>query len=231
MLPDNRTPTANGISIPSQYVSYVAPLSSSKLFNDAAAFGDEEHMETPYVVKFRSVFSITDPQALWSFDHPTKSAIRPQGHPHFNVHNNRYSKATFSVSQDAVMVGTSRAAWATLLSGQALTASAINRSRQRQKQHGIAGYFEATLYKDVKVSIHPETHSKDMFSWFPIFFPIRVPLFLPRGSEVTVHFWRATDTRKVWYEWCVVPTINGVEVVGEASAIHNPGGKSYWIGL
>ncbi|KAJ1549945.1 Protein arginine N-methyltransferase 5, partial [Cladochytrium tenue] len=39
--------------------------------------------------------------------------------------------------------------------------------------HGIAGYFDAVLYKDVTLSIHPATHSPGMFSWFPIFFPLK----------------------------------------------------------
>lgn len=40
--------------------------------------------------------------------------------------------------------------------------------------HGLAGYFEAHLYKDVMLSIKPDTHSRGMFSWFPILFPLRV---------------------------------------------------------
>ena len=40
--------------------------------------------------------------------------------------------------------------------------------------HGLAGYFEAILYKDVTLSIKPETHSTGMFSWFPILFPLKV---------------------------------------------------------
>ena len=40
--------------------------------------------------------------------------------------------------------------------------------------HGFAGYFEAVLYKEVKLSIRPETHSPGMFSWFPILFPVKV---------------------------------------------------------
>lgn len=69
--------------------------------------------------------------------------------------------------------------------------------------HGFAGYFETTLYGDIMLSqcqgqggewmggrdptchlplsllpagIRPETHSPGMFSWFPIFFPIKVRL-------------------------------------------------------
>lgn len=40
--------------------------------------------------------------------------------------------------------------------------------------HGFSGYFDTVLYKDVKLSIVPESHSKGMFSWFPIYFPIKV---------------------------------------------------------
>ena len=57
--------------------------------------------------------------------------------------------------------------------------------------HGFAGFFEAKLYKDIAISkrerisfddhlecvclgIEPNTHSKNMISWFPMFFPLRV---------------------------------------------------------
>lgn len=43
--------------------------------------------------------------------------------------------------------------------------------------HGFAGYFEAVLYGNIGLSIHPERKdaiSKDMLSWFPCFFPIKV---------------------------------------------------------
>jgi protein arginine N-methyltransferase 5 len=43
--------------------------------------------------------------------------------------------------------------------------------------HGMAGYFEAVLYPGVELSIHPhrkDISSKDMLSWFPLFFPLRV---------------------------------------------------------
>ena len=46
--------------------------------------------------------------------------------------------------------------------------------------HGLAGYFEAILYGDVGLSIHPQRKdhvSKDMLSWFPLFFPLRVRTF------------------------------------------------------
>lgn len=42
--------------------------------------------------------------------------------------------------------------------------------------HGLAGYFEAVLYGSVGLSIHPERKdyvSRDMISWFPIYFPFK----------------------------------------------------------
>lgn len=43
-----------GISIPCAYTSYLAPISSEKLHNEAKTFGDLQHFETPYVVKFHN---------------------------------------------------------------------------------------------------------------------------------------------------------------------------------
>ena len=42
--------------------------------------------------------------------------------------------------------------------------------------HGLSGYFETCLYGDIRLSILPETQSKGMFSWFPLYFPFRVCL-------------------------------------------------------
>ncbi|KAF7731918.1 hypothetical protein EC973_007749 [Apophysomyces ossiformis] len=64
--------------------------------------------------------------------------------------------------------------------------------------HGLAGYFESILYKDVMISIHPETHSPGMFSWFPIFFPIKTPIQVSKGSLITVDIWRQTDLSDTW---------------------------------
>ncbi|EDO41620.1 predicted protein [Nematostella vectensis] len=89
--------------------------------------------------------------------------------------------------------------------------------------HGFGGYFDATLYGNTKISIHPDTHSPGMFSWFPFYFPIQDPLYVEGGKTIALHMWRKCTGKKVWYEWSVsrpapVP-------------IHNPGGRSYVIGL
>jgi protein arginine N-methyltransferase 5 len=95
--------------------------------------------------------------------------------------------------------------------------------------HGLAGYFETVLYTSsdiddpgsdlsgsaenpeptyvsVELSTNPVTmdrKSKDMISWFPIYFPLKTPVAVPDGAELEVSMWRCTDDRKVWYEWCV----------------------------
>ena len=63
------------------------------------------------------------------------------------------------------------------------------------------------LYKSHCLSIVPESFSEGMFSWFPIYFPIREPVFLPRGSKLDLHFWRRVDSHKVWSVFVVVVVI------------------------
>ena len=89
--------------------------------------------------------------------------------------------------------------------------------------HGFAGYFDAQLYADVHLSIHPETHTPSMASWFPIYFPLRQPFYVPAGEEIRVSMWRCCSRQKVWYEWAVESPL--------ATPIHNPDGRSYMVGL
>lgn len=91
--------------------------------------------------------------------------------------------------------------------------------------HGFAGYFDAQLYKNVHLSILPETHTPDMSSWFPIYFPIRQPFYVPAGAEMRVSMWRCCSRQHVWYEWAVgvAPSV--------VSVVHNPNGRSYKVGL
>lgn len=190
----------NGISIPASYTSFLAPISSSKLYGEVMRYDDLEHLETPYVVKFRQTYDIAPPQSTWTFQHPHNDIMDLPGQSNFNGHNKRYSHNLFASAQSAIV-------------------------------HGVAGYFECVLYKDVIMSINPPTHSPDMFSWFPLFFPLKTPLYIPAGSRVDLHFWRCTDARKVWYEWSVVPFGADGPIVGAASMLQNPGGRSSWIGL
>ena len=39
-------------------------------------------------------------------------------------------------------------------------------------------------YGDVRLSTHPPSHTPDMFSWFPIYFPLKQPLPCPAGQPI-----------------------------------------------
>lgn len=167
---------ANGISIPSSYTAHLAPLSSSKLYNEARVGNDNKSLETPYVVMFQAVNLLSGDggglggrcgpqvQECWEFEHPRKDAILNAqgmnlasslleillttwiGLPITNSHNARSAKLNFHIPHAGVL-------------------------------HGLAGYFEAVLYGNIGLSIHPHRKdqiSKDMLSWFPLFFPFKV---------------------------------------------------------
>lgn len=62
-----------------------------------------------------------------------------------------------------------------------------------------------------------------MFSWFPLYFPLQNPVYVPAGTEVAVEFWRLSSPKQVWYEWAIsTPT---------QTHLHNSNGRSWWIGL
>jgi protein arginine N-methyltransferase 5 len=174
---------ANGISIPSSYSAYLAPLSSSKLYNEVRAGKEDKASETPYVVMFQAVNILSGAgggdggrcgaqiQECWEFEHPRRDVVLDDrgrsseapmpdqsscpaltvftcisGLPVTNSHNTRSATLTFHIPHAGVL-------------------------------HGLAGYFEAVLYGKIGLSIHPirkEHISKDMLSWFPLFFPLRV---------------------------------------------------------
>jgi protein arginine N-methyltransferase 5 len=174
----------DGISIPFDYTSYIAPMCSEKLHNEVRAYGDGKSWETGYVVQIHNAHLVAQPEPLFVFEHPNRDDP---------IDNSRYLEVSFTATEAELV-------------------------------HGVAGYFESGLYRDVMISILPRTHSPGMFSWFPIYFPIREPLYVNRGDEIKIAFWRRGDRRKVWYEWCV-STPSG------SSHIHNSRGKSSHITL
>ncbi|KAG8812619.1 methyltransferase protein, partial [Serendipita sp. 399] len=176
----------DGISIPSSYTSYLSPVSSARLHNEVLQNNGRSGPETPYVVMFQAVNTLsgeggglrglcgTKVQECWTFTHPRRDAvINEQGLPITNTHNTRSARLNFHIPNAGVL-------------------------------HGLAGYFEAVLYGDIGISIHPETQehvSPNMLSWFPLYFPFKEPLYLPSNSELHVSIWRLTSKSKIWYEW------------------------------
>lgn len=192
-----------GISIPYEYTSYVAPITSSKLWNEVAAQGADslKQYETAYVVKLHNHKMMAPAKPVFTFVHPNPEAPvgtavaatpTPGTAPGGKPDNTRYTSMVFTSDVDGTL-------------------------------HGFGGYFIAKLYKDIDISIEPETHSPGMFSWFPLYIPLRHPQVVAKGATVAVHMWRCVGGGRVWYEWATVEP--------QVSPLHNPTGRSYWIGL
>ena len=104
-----------------------------------------------------------------------------------------------------------------------------------------------------QISTAPANFSKDMQSWFPLYFPLREPLPVPAGATIGVSVWRRTDSatgysqpapvvggvaspvasaapqHRVWYEWCA-KVHRGGEILS-VTPIHNPNGRSYHVSM
>jgi protein arginine N-methyltransferase 5 len=172
----------HGISIPSSYTAHMSPISTPKLYADILSRFPMEAtaFDTPWVVRLFALDFAAQRvpghdriQQAWEFVHPipeaTLQAVEARrsggvvgggggsmaGAAGANDHNSRFCHLTFVCPTRGVI-------------------------------HGLAGYFESTLYESqaeatkgekVEISTHPERidyKSKDMISWFPIFFPLKV---------------------------------------------------------
>ena len=89
--------------------------------------------------------------------------------------------------------------------------------------HGFVGYFDCCLFEDVHLSTVPSTQNANMFSWFPIYFPVQMPFNVTPDDKIEVHMTRNLDNNHVWYEWTMLQPI--------PSKIHNLKGKHYSISL
>lgn len=173
----------DGVSIPQSYVSFVTPVSTTKLWDDVRITDKLESIETAYVVNFhQAFFPCSTIQECFTFNHPNSEMQS----------NDRYTETSFQVEVDALV-------------------------------HGFAGYFDCELFDGVRMSIHPETYSKGMFSWFPMYFPLKTPVLMRKGETICSHWWRRHAMSKVWYEWSLSEPV--------PSPIQNPGGRSWTMGM
>ncbi|KAK5018144.1 hypothetical protein LTR16_001775 [Cryomyces antarcticus] len=223
--------SADAISIPASYTAHLTPIAAPRLHADirGRAAADPLAWETPYVVMLHQIdylsttasssstspdkndsAAVPDVQTAWRFAHPLRAPVLQQsqtrrggsavgggggavGGDGANEHNARFCRLRFCCREPGVL-------------------------------HGLAGYFEAVLYEGseatVELSTNPVTmaaKSRDMISWFPIFFPLKTPIHLPSASELEVSMWRQTDDRKVWYEWMVEAYVS----IGDAGNSNN----------
>ncbi|KAF0981788.1 hypothetical protein FDP41_012445 [Naegleria fowleri] len=200
-----------GISIPARYTSYLSPLCSYKVWSEVknlqkSTTFEASAFETGYVCLVHRGVVLDRPQRCFTFIHPNPQVTEA------------LKESLCDETNDTLQVP---------LVNNDRYVSLRFKSQQNAVVHGLIGYFECQLYKDVWMSILPDTFSSGMFSWFPIFFPIETPVIVKKGEDIGVQMWRNCDhnvTRKVWYEWCV--TTNST-----CSKIHNSHGKHYYISL
>lgn len=186
----------HGISIPASYTAYLTPVAAPKLHADilARTATDKRAPDTPYVVMLHAIDYLSATSRPSTTSSTNDGSSLPITVPNIlpvwsfshgpmktlpasseNTHNMRQARLDFNLRDRAVC-------------------------------HGLAGYFEATLYPGVELSTNPlnmDEKSPEMMSWFPIFFPLKTPIYTPDASTLTVSIFRATDNRKVWYEWMV----------------------------
>ncbi|PLB47260.1 protein methyltransferase RmtC [Aspergillus steynii IBT 23096] len=206
----------HGISIPASYTAHFTPISAPKLHADVMhqTTSNPAAPETPYVVMLHAIDFL-------SANQPSAASIMNSNLASSNPNNVRSSIATLPGSETPTPFV--QTAWSFShpnkhIPPQSLSSSTISNAHNVRRTrlafpvqnrgvcHGLAGYFETVLYRDVELSTNPVTmdhKSANMISWFPIYFPLKTPLNVPDNGEVVVTMYRQTDDRKVWYEWMV----------------------------
>jgi type II protein arginine methyltransferase len=169
----------HGISIPASYTAHLTPILAPRLHTEIShrAINDSTVTDIPYVVMLHAIdyAAITVPgyprfQQAWEFVHP----IPP---------------STLAISEARRGGGVSGGGGGSMAGGDGANEHNSRFARlnfvckDRGVVNGIAGYFEAVLYDGgldgniIELSTRPDTidkKSKDMISWFPIYFPLKV---------------------------------------------------------
>jgi type II protein arginine methyltransferase len=92
-----------GISIPSDYTSFISPLSSLKIWSSAR--DTPKGLETPFVVKLHNFSPLADPLPLFRFEHPRLNTFGD---------NSRFGVVSFTIQECAIVHGFSGTFEATL---------------------------------------------------------------------------------------------------------------------
>lgn len=172
--------TGHGISIPSSYTAHCTPVLAPRIHAEIArrTVTDPTAPETPYVVLLQQIdyaaMSVPDHprfQEVWEFVHPVPEDI-------------------MEIATQRRQGGVSGGGGGSMVGGDGANEHNIRYARlkfvckDRTTIHGLAGYFESVLYasgeSSVELSTRPDTidiKSKDMMSWFPIYFPLKVNIF------------------------------------------------------
>lgn len=239
----------NGISIPQKYTSYLAPVTSMKLHAEAKAHaffpslptegpegkpcGALQAMETPYVVRAHAASQLHKEQPCWEFHHPFQQNGKSIKESAKQVNNERSAQLNFDLGSNCTAYGSG---YPKLDNRLASLSSDTKLLDQVNTIHGFLGTFHCVLYQSITnnadistISIAPSTFSVGMFSWFPLYFPIKEPQIVPPGASVYCNIWRKCENDRVWYEWC--SEVKSKDKTLSISSLHNPNGRSYIVRL
>ncbi|RAH44445.1 protein arginine N-methyltransferase [Aspergillus brunneoviolaceus CBS 621.78] len=255
----------HGISIPASYTAHLTPIAAPKLHADVMnqSISNPAAPETPYVVMLHAIDFLSTNQ-------PSATALMNSGtgsHHHHSVRNSistlpggggssespiPFVQTTWSFEHPNLNIPPQSPSSSTISNAHNVRRTRLTFPVQnRGVCHGLAGYFETVLYRDIELSTNPVTmdaKSQDMISWFPIYFPLKTPLNVPDNGEVVVTMYRQTDNRKVWYEWMVevfalegaaasgggnpepstavelmaAPVMSGARTAGASAAVNSP---------
>ena len=239
--------TTETVSIPSRYISYVAPVSSTKLYQQAraqalypnesetACLGLTVAMETPYVVRTHAASQTHVEKACWEFCHPFASA---------NRYDALFERSAAVMFPPNASNGCGNGSGFGAFETQLATSSALLEGEKVPVDtlvHGFLGTFVADFYRSkekpndatIQISTAPSDHfSAGMFSWFPLYFPIDHPLRVPATASIVVDVCRKViDNHVVWYEWSMSVMDAETGTIFESSTIANSGGRSYKVEL
>lgn len=188
----------HGISIPESYTAHMTPISAPKLHADVASQSatNPAAPETPYVVMLHAVdfLSTNHPPATSvlnssngsnAHNHASRSSISTTPGPEFAT---PFVQTAWSFSHPNRHIPPQAPSTSTISNAHNVRRTRLTFPTQnRGVCHGLAGYFETVLYRDIELSTNPVTmdsKSANMISWFPIYFPLKVSNFFHGGSLV-----------------------------------------------
>ncbi|GIX65850.1 skb1 methyltransferase family protein, putative [Babesia caballi] len=182
--------------IPGSYTSYAEPIYAPKVWASLNLTQMDKPFQHPYTVALHKICKIVEaPQPCFMFEHPNKHIDTLESDPDdvqaMCVMNNEHNNRYICMPYTAKL---------------------------ECFIHGFAGYFEAMLYKDIKISTVPGV-MVDQISWFPMFFPLISPVYVKEGQMIMLHVWRKHDKRRIWYEWALT--------LPHVTTVHNANGACH----
>ena len=193
-------------------------------------------METPYVVRAHAASQLHKELPCWEFNHPIRKDGCSLKDATRQVDNERCTELIFNLEGSSAQYGPGyqkvderlKVLSFSETGDKTHNGSGVDCGRTI---HGFLGTFHCVLYQSVTdknevsiISIAPSTFSVGMFSWFPLYFPLRESQVAPSGASVKCTMWRKLDEGRVWYEWCSEIIVNNRVV--SISNLHNPNGRS-----